>query len=247
VSQCLFCQIVGGTIEASVAYRDDVVMGVMDLFPVSPGHLLVIPAEHHTSITDLPEETGLAMWSLAHPAARAVRENVDGVEGINLLISQGEVAQQHVLHSHLHVIPRRSDDGMVLTSPEVAATRADLDAMSDRLSRALRSPGKRPTMLNLSVGSHRGDVGAEPVPGSPRSASRWEVPGAATAHLPVEVANPVVFPTSNALRVPITIGLLDHAPLVASDQTTPVLGHRRLPVCDPCSETASARGGLSTP
>lgn len=137
--ECLFCRIVSGDVHASVAYRDDRVMGLMDLFPVSPGHLLVIPVEHHTAITDLPENVGFAMWSLATRVARILRTAVEGVEGVNVLISEGSAAQQHVFHSHLHVIPRHTGDGMVLTSPEIAADRADLDAMATRLGQELAS------------------------------------------------------------------------------------------------------------
>jgi diadenosine tetraphosphate (Ap4A) HIT family hydrolase len=137
MSDCLFCRIVTGDVEASVAYRDDQVMGLMDLSPVSPGHLLVIPVEHHTAITDLPDSLGHAMWSLATHVARILRAEVDGVEGVNVLISEGAVAQQHVFHSHLHVIPRRTGDGMVLTSPDATADRADLDAMAAQLGTAL--------------------------------------------------------------------------------------------------------------
>lgn len=137
MSECLFCRIVNGDADASVAYRDDQVLGLMDLFPVSPGHVLLIPIEHHTAITDLPDSVAHAMWSLATRFARILRTDVDGVEGVNILISEGAAAQQHVFHSHLHVIPRRTGDGMVLTSPEVAADRTSLDAMATHLGTAL--------------------------------------------------------------------------------------------------------------
>lgn len=137
MSECLFCRIVSGDVDASIAYRDDHVVGLMDLFPVSPGHLLVVPVKHHTAITDLPDSLGHAMWSLAARVARILRADVGRVEGVNLLISEGAAAQQHVFHSHLHVIPRRTGDGMVLTSPEVAADRTDLDAMAAELAAAL--------------------------------------------------------------------------------------------------------------
>ncbi|NNU28517.1 HIT family protein [Isoptericola sediminis] len=131
-NDCLFCRIVNGDLEASVVHRDAMIMAFMDLIPVSPGHLLVIPVEHHEAITDLPAEVGARMWSFAHRAASAV-VHVGKATGVNLWMAQGRDAQQSVFHSHLHVIPRVAGDGMVVSAPDRVADRAALDTVAEAL------------------------------------------------------------------------------------------------------------------
>ncbi|GIG21279.1 HIT family protein [Cellulomonas chitinilytica] len=137
---CLFCEIVAGRIEASVVHSDDLVIAIMDLHPVSPGHVLVIPRKHSEAITDLPRAEMARVAEVAGTLARAVRGAFPETEGINLLMSEGAAAAQSVFHSHMHVIPRVTGDGMQLSSPARAVSRAELDAASDAVRRGL--PGE---------------------------------------------------------------------------------------------------------
>ncbi|MGH3587706.1 MAG: HIT family protein [Pseudonocardia sp.] len=138
---CLLCRIVAGAEEASVVYQDDRVLALCDLYPVNPGHLLVIPKRHAVGLVDLDEEDGRQVWSLGQRLARAIRHTDLRCEGINLFLADGEVAGQEVFHAHLHVIPRYAGDRFRLSSGQasVPTARADLDAVADTVRATLGS------------------------------------------------------------------------------------------------------------
>ncbi|WP_035858960.1 HIT family protein [Cryptosporangium arvum] len=113
---CVFCEIVAGTSPASVVHADEDVLAIMDIQPVNPGHLLVIPRRHVVGLADLPEDLGSAVWSTAHRLAGAVRRSGLRCEGINLFLADGEAAFQEVFHVHLHVVPRFTGDTFRLSA-----------------------------------------------------------------------------------------------------------------------------------
>jgi diadenosine tetraphosphate (Ap4A) HIT family hydrolase len=125
---CIFCAIVAGRAEASVVHEDDDVIAFLDLHPVTPGHLLVVPKRHSVGLEDTDPETGRRVWSVAHDLARALRRSSLRTEGINLLLCDGEAAFQTVFHLHLHVIPRFDRDGWsVIFEGQQARERSLLD------------------------------------------------------------------------------------------------------------------------
>lgn len=112
---CIFCSIVAGQAEASVVHRDDLCMAFMDLMPVNPGHLLVVPREHATYLAELPAATGAHMFAVAQRLAARLRGSGLRADGVNVFLADGEAAGQEVFHVHLHVIPRFAGDGFGLT------------------------------------------------------------------------------------------------------------------------------------
>lgn len=110
VHECTFCEIVEGRAEASVVYQDEVALVFMDLNPITPGHLLVVPRVHAVGLEDLDETTGAHVWSVAHRMARALRRSGLRCEGINVFLADGQAAFQDVFHFHLHVFPRYPGD-----------------------------------------------------------------------------------------------------------------------------------------
>ncbi|MEO6350231.1 MAG: HIT family protein [Candidatus Limnocylindrales bacterium] len=127
--ECIFCKIVAGDSPASVVHDDDQVMAFMDLFPVTPGHTLVVPKAHSVGIRDLDDQTGARMLAVARRVAQALTTSPLRCDGVNLFLADGEAAGQDVFHSHLHVIPRFEGDGFVVHGQrlEVEPTRAHLD------------------------------------------------------------------------------------------------------------------------
>jgi len=111
LSDCIFCQIIAGAAPASFVYRDDICAAFMDIQPVNPGHLLVVPLAHSPDLAALPPETGAQLMRVAQRLAAAVRRGGVRCEGVDLLLADGEAAGQEVFHVHLHVIPRYTGDG----------------------------------------------------------------------------------------------------------------------------------------
>jgi diadenosine tetraphosphate (Ap4A) HIT family hydrolase len=86
-------------------------MAIMDICPVNPGHVLVIPLDHATDLAELEPGAGGALFQAAQQIAAAIRQSTLNPDGINLLLADGEAAGQELLHVHLHVLPRYVGDG----------------------------------------------------------------------------------------------------------------------------------------
>lgn len=108
---CLFCQIIAKEIPSTPVYEDADVYAFLDIHPVNPGHVLVVPKRHCTGFLDCDAST-VQTWIVAtQKIARAMKEGLS-LEGLNLEQNEGTVAGQVVPHLHIHIVPRRSDDGL---------------------------------------------------------------------------------------------------------------------------------------
>ncbi len=144
MEDCIFCKIVNDTVPASLVYGDDKVLAFMDISQVNPGHVLVIPKEHASCLAELDEETGAHLFKMGMRIAAAIRKSGVRCEGVNLLLSDGEVAFQTVFHVHLHIIPRFRQDGFRLAfGPDnrTFPAREVLDKIAKDITRALQ-PGE---------------------------------------------------------------------------------------------------------
>ncbi|WP_432510883.1 HIT family protein [Kineococcus sp. SYSU DK001] len=114
--ECIFCAIARYEAEASTVYEDETVVAFMDRYPVTPGHLLVVPRRHVVGLEDLDGVTGGHVWAVAQDLARALRRSSFRPGGMNLNVCDGEAAFQTVFHFHLHVMPRYTGDGWPVES-----------------------------------------------------------------------------------------------------------------------------------
>lgn len=128
VDDCAFCTIVAGEAPASVVFEDADVLAFLDILPIAPGHLLVIPKRHAPYLADLDEAIGARMFVIGMRLAAALRASGLRCDGVNLFLADGEAAGQEVFHAHLHVFPRFADDGFRITDDAVSPPRAELDA-----------------------------------------------------------------------------------------------------------------------
>ena len=110
MKNCVFCRIVRGELPSARLYEDDLVFCFLDIAPINIGHALLIPKEHHTSITTVPASQLQRMLQVAPMIAQAIVRVVDG-DGFNLHLANGACAGQVVPHTHLHIIPRLPTDG----------------------------------------------------------------------------------------------------------------------------------------
>jgi histidine triad (HIT) family protein len=136
---CIFCEIVAGRAPVSIVYRDDHCVAFMDINPVTPGHLLVIPLSHADYLADLDSGVGAHLFRIAQRLAAAIRRSGLKADGINFFLADGEAAGQEVFHVHLHVFPRFEGDGFGLRfAPEYGqpVARERLDHEAAAISRA---------------------------------------------------------------------------------------------------------------
>ena len=130
-TDCVFCAIVAGESPASVVHDDEVALAIMDIGPVNPGHVLVLPKRHAASLAELDEETGGHLFRVAMRLASAIRRSGVRCEGINLFLADGEAAFQEVFHVHLHVFPRfAGDDFRIDADWSVSPSRSELDEIA---------------------------------------------------------------------------------------------------------------------
>ena len=120
-----------------MVWEDEVAVVFMDLSPVTPGHLLVVPRYHAVGLEDLDEDTSAHVWSLGHLMARALRRTSLRCEGINVFLADGEAAFQEVFHFHLHVFPRFAGDGFSIDADWKQRPRDLLDAEAQSIAAAL--------------------------------------------------------------------------------------------------------------
>lgn len=104
-TNCIFCQIAQGKINAYKIYEDNQVLAFLDTNPKSMGHALVIPKAHHNNFLTTPKETMHKVYDVAQKIGQADMNGL-GAVGINILTNCYEPAGQSVMHFHVHVIPR---------------------------------------------------------------------------------------------------------------------------------------------
>ncbi|HUZ44252.1 MAG TPA: HIT family protein [Acidimicrobiales bacterium] len=109
VDGCVFCAVADGTAPAVIVLDEPEVLAFLDLRPVFPGHVLVIPRAHHETLVDLPEALLPVVFQAARRVSGAV---VDGLGADGTFIGINNKVSQSVAHLHVHVVPRRFKDGL---------------------------------------------------------------------------------------------------------------------------------------
>jgi ATP adenylyltransferase len=104
MAECLFCRP-----QREVIARNDVAIAVYDTYPVSPGHALVLPLRHATTIWDLEPAEYDACFRLVREIQPILAARF-APDGFNVGANCGEAAGQSVWHAHIHVIPRFKGD-----------------------------------------------------------------------------------------------------------------------------------------
>ena len=104
----MFCRDVIRDRKASIIYENNNVVAFMDIAPVEPGHVLVVPREHYVNILDIDEWSYLEVHRVAKQLSPAIIRAVGG-EAVNIGQNNGACANQRVFHYHLHIIPRFCD------------------------------------------------------------------------------------------------------------------------------------------
>ena len=104
---CLFCGIVGGRIDASVVYRDQLVTAFRDINPQAPTHILIVTNEHVHPFSSIGMDQAELVTRLLTTANQlASQEGIDS-DGYRLVINSGPNAGQSVDHLHLHLLGGR--------------------------------------------------------------------------------------------------------------------------------------------
>jgi len=132
--QNIFAKILRGELPCHRLYEDDECVAILDICPVNPGHLLVIPKVPAVTVPELDPVLVGHLMEVGARLSKVVRVAAPKCEAVNFWISDGTVAGQEVPHVHLHVIPRFSGDGFgfkVGPQNRKAAAPEDLNNLAD--------------------------------------------------------------------------------------------------------------------
>ncbi len=124
VEGCVFCHIsdhADDDKELHVLYRDEHCFIVMNRYPYTPGHFMIIPHKHTDALESLESDTWIHMSSLAQKSVRLLKKGF-GAHGVNIGMNLGKAGGAGIAeHIHLHLVPRWERDTNFMTS--VANTR----------------------------------------------------------------------------------------------------------------------------
>lgn len=111
MSETIFDRILAGEIPCHEVYQDDSVLAFLDIYPVSKGHVLVIPKERKVYLHELSDDAAAALGRVLPRLCRAVLD-ATGARAYNVLQNNGASAHQAVMHVHFHIIPRFEEAGL---------------------------------------------------------------------------------------------------------------------------------------
>lgn len=106
---CLFCKITRKEIPGFIVHEDDSTIAFLDIHPLAPGHTVIIPKTHVTSIKDLATETAGPVFLTVKKVSDILSRSLTP-EGFTIGINDGEAAGQGLPHLHIHLIPRWHND-----------------------------------------------------------------------------------------------------------------------------------------
>jgi len=131
MNNCIFCKIVNGDLPSMKVYEDEFTLAFMDIAADVDGHICVIPKKHFESILDCDNETLSYLMDAVKNVSLHLTENC-GYEGVNLLNASGKAADQSVPHFHIHIIPRKTNDGLD-TWPKLPGAKEEIKAVFERI------------------------------------------------------------------------------------------------------------------
>jgi diadenosine tetraphosphate (Ap4A) HIT family hydrolase len=104
-AQCPFCS----PVAEEIVLRNPLCYARYDRYPVSKGHLLIVPFRHVDGFFDLTEKERKAAFDLVQEANAKLNSALHP-DGYNLGVNVGQAAGQTVMHAHIHLIPRYHGD-----------------------------------------------------------------------------------------------------------------------------------------
>ncbi len=135
VSDCIFCQIASGQLPAATVVETDDILVILDAFPSSQGHSLILPKAHHTDLMQMPPDLLAQCAKASRQVAQALMQALEP-DGIAVTQFNGAAAGQTVFHYHQHVIPRWQGQDW-RSHGRVKADIEDLHALAERIRASL--------------------------------------------------------------------------------------------------------------
>ena len=118
---CVFCDIVQRTAPSHVIYEDEEFIAILDKYPISVGHTLVLPKKHFATVQDLSRKEFCAMYARVYALNALITARL-GASASHISLNNGAAANQLVPHVHVHIIPRNENDSAGFASRKLLKT-----------------------------------------------------------------------------------------------------------------------------
>lgn len=111
----MFCDIIQRNASSYIIYEDEDFIAILDKYPISIGHTLVMPKRHYGRLKDISETDFCAMYARVYVLNRLITSRL-GASASHLSINDGAAANQLIPHVHVHIIPRNENDNAGFTA-----------------------------------------------------------------------------------------------------------------------------------
>ncbi len=119
---CIFCAIAAKRAPADIVFESADALAFLDIHPIVPGHVLVIPKTHFRNLFDFDETSAVGLLRAERLVARAVRAALNA-DGLTVVQSNERAGGQSIFHYHAHLIPRYVNDGLIARPENLRGSR----------------------------------------------------------------------------------------------------------------------------
>lgn len=112
---CVFCDIIQRNTASYIIYEDEDFIAILDKYPITLGHTLVMPKRHYERVKDLSEKDFCAMYARVHALNQLITSKLSA-SASHISINDGAAANQLIPHIHVHIIPRSENDSAGFTA-----------------------------------------------------------------------------------------------------------------------------------
>jgi histidine triad (HIT) family protein len=129
---CIFCNIVQKNAPSHIIYEDTEFIAILDKYPISKGHTLVMPKKHMQRVKDLSRTEFCAMYARVHALNTLITSRM-GATASHISINDGPAANQLIPHVHVHIIPRTENDSAGFTARKLIPAE-EMDQIKTKLT-----------------------------------------------------------------------------------------------------------------
>lgn len=134
--QCIFCHIISGKVQSRKIYEDDKVMGVLDINPANPGHVLLLTKEHYSIMPQVSDDEIAYLFKVVKSISNSMLRGIDA-QGTNVIVANGIAAGQRAQHFMVHIIPRKDNDGVNFVLPQKTMEQSEIESIGNKLMASL--------------------------------------------------------------------------------------------------------------
>ena len=104
MEECIFCKIINGQAPATIVYKDEEITAFLDIHPVAPTHILIVPNKHIASVNEVHPKDEPVMGRLFTIARELAQKEGFEEDGYRLIVNTGAHGGQVVYHLHMHLM-----------------------------------------------------------------------------------------------------------------------------------------------